>query len=141
MRKAVEEAYKAVDCGDGRPFGAVVVRNEEVVVSSHNLILNQTDPTAHAEVTAIREACKKLKRIELSECEMYASCEPCPMCLAAIKLSKIKRLVYGAKGEAAVAIGLDAFIAGSNHNTELQIERADGIGAVIAEQIWDEDLW
>lgn len=120
LTKAVEEAYKGVDSGDGGPFGAVVVQNDEVVVRCHNMVLKHTDPTAHAEVTAIREvgilntnskfireglcflqcvssclpcifqACKKLNRIELSDCEIYASCEPCPMCFGAIHLSRIK---------------------------------------------------
>ncbi|XP_035820976.1 guanosine deaminase-like [Zea mays] len=106
LDKTVEEAYRGVDCGDGGPFGAVVVRNDEVVVSCHNMVLKHTDPTAHAEVTAIREACKKLGKMELSDCEIYASCEPCPMCFGAIHLSRIKRLVYGAKAEAAIAIDL-----------------------------------
>ncbi|GJV38650.1 reverse transcriptase domain-containing protein [Tanacetum coccineum] len=79
LTRAVEEAYKGVDNGDGGPFGAVVVRNVEIVVSCHNMVLNHTDPTARAEVTAIREACKKLNQIELSDCEIYASCEPCPI--------------------------------------------------------------
>ncbi|KAM2656593.1 hypothetical protein EV1_012069 [Malus domestica] len=90
LRKAVEEVYEGVECGDGGPFGAVVVQNDQVVVSCHSMVLKNTDPTAHAEVTAIREACKKLKQTELSDCEMYASCEPCPMCFGAIHLSRIK---------------------------------------------------
>ena len=126
LAKAVGEAYKGVDCGHGGPFGAVVVCNDQVIASCHNMVLNSTDPTAHAEVTAIREvltwttllfclvnscaltnlclafschhlsviaifqACKNLKRIELSDCEIYASCEPCPMCFGAIHLSRIK---------------------------------------------------
>ncbi|KAL4582933.1 hypothetical protein LXL04_007494 [Taraxacum kok-saghyz] len=140
LTKAVEEAYKGVDCGDGGPFGAVVVCKDEVVVSCHNMVIKHTDPTAHAEVTAIREACKKLNQIELSECEIYASCEPCPMCFGAIHLSRIKRLVYGAKAEAAIAIGFDDFIADALRGTgvyqkaNLEIKKADGNGAVIAEQ-------
>ncbi|BBG92978.1 chromatin remodeling factor18 [Prunus dulcis] len=106
LRKAVDEAYKGVECGDGGPFGAVVVHNDEVLVSCHNMVLRNTDPIAHAEVTAIREACKQLKQSELADCEIYASCEPCPMCFGAIHLSRIKRLVYGAKAEAAIAIGV-----------------------------------
>jgi tRNA(Arg) A34 adenosine deaminase TadA len=132
LTKAVEEAYRGVECGDGGPFGAVVVHNDEVVVSCHNMVLKHTDPTAHAEVTAIREvnkcfkaagrshslvihsilaifgshsilcngfhsqcmfliqACKKLGKVELSDCEIYASCEPCPMCFGAVHLSRIK---------------------------------------------------
>ncbi|KAI6692840.1 hypothetical protein NL676_020550 [Syzygium grande] len=144
LTKAVEEAYKGVDCGDGGPFGAVVVRNDEVVVSCHNMVLKNTDPTAHAEVTAIREACKRLGRIELSDCEVYASCEPCPMCFGAIHLSRAKRLVYGAKAEAAIAIGFDDFIADALRGTSfyqkahLEIKRADGKGAKIAEQVFEK---
>ncbi|XP_042062850.1 guanosine deaminase isoform X1 [Salvia splendens] len=144
LTKAVEEAYKGVDSGDGGPFGAVVVHNDEVVVRCHNMVLKHTDPTAHAEVTAIREACKKLNRIELSDCEIYASCEPCPMCFGAIHLSRIKRLVYGAKAEAAIAIGFDDFIADALRGTgfyqkaNLEIKRADGNGAMIAEQVFEK---
>ncbi|GFY90682.1 cytidine/deoxycytidylate deaminase family protein [Actinidia rufa] len=103
-----------------------------------------TDPTAHAEVTAIREACKKLNQIELADCEIYASCEPCPMCFGAIHLSRIKRLVYGAKAEAAIAIGFDDFIAdalrgtGFYQKSHLEIKRADGNGAMIAEQVFEK---
>ncbi|KAJ0976487.1 hypothetical protein J5N97_018452 [Dioscorea zingiberensis] len=144
LSRAVEEAYNGVDCGDGFPFGAIVVRNDEIVVNCHNMVLKNTDPTAHAEVTAIREACKKLGKIELSDCEMYASCEPCPMCFGAIYLSRIKRLVYGAKAEAAIAIGFDDFIAdalrGTGHyqKAHLEIIRADGTGALIAEQVFEK---
>ncbi|KAK7337885.1 hypothetical protein VNO77_18474 [Canavalia gladiata] len=143
---AVEEAYKGVECGDGRPFGAVIVRNDEVVVSCHNMVLRNTDPTAHAEITAIRQACQKLNQTELSDCEIYASCEPCPMCFGAIYLSRIKRLVYGAKAEAAVAIGFDAFIADAvrdtsfYQNTHLEIKRVDGTVAAIAEQIFGKTV-
>ncbi|KAK9084452.1 hypothetical protein Scep_030923 [Stephania cephalantha] len=144
LTRAVEEAYKGVDCGDGGPFGAVVVRNDEVVVSCHNMVLKHTDPTAHAEVTAIREACKKLNQIELADCEIYASCEPCPMCFGAIHLSRIKRLVYGAKAEAAIAIGFDDFIADALRGTgfyqkaSMEIKRADGKEAIIAEQVFEK---
>ncbi|CAL9037544.1 unnamed protein product, partial [Musa banksii] len=156
LSKAVEEAYCGVECGHGGPFGAVVVRNDEIVVGCHNMVLKDTDPTAHAEVTAIREACKKLGKIELDDCEIYASCEPCPMCFGAIHLSRIKvifaypiplqmqRLVYGAKAEAAIAIGFDDFIADALRGTgfyqkaHLEIKQADGNGAIIAEQIFEK---
>ncbi|KAF4350535.1 hypothetical protein F8388_014996 [Cannabis sativa] len=119
LSRAVEEAYKGVESGDGGPFGAVIVCNDEVV------------------------ACKKLKRIELSDCEIYASCEPCPMCFGAIHLSRLKRLVYGAKAEAAIAIGFDDFIADALRGTgfyqkaHLDIKKADGNAAIIAEQVFE----
>ncbi|QCE07409.1 guanine deaminase [Vigna unguiculata] len=108
---AVEEAYKGVESGDGYPYGAVIVRNDEIVASCHNMVVRNTDPSAHAEITAIRQACRKLNQVELSECEIYASCEPCPMCFGAILFSKIKKVVYGASAEAAVAVGLESNIA------------------------------
>ncbi|KAI0504468.1 guanosine deaminase isoform X2 [Dendrobium catenatum] len=144
LSKAIEEAYHGVDCGDGGPFGAVVVCNDQVVVSCHNMVLRKIDPTAHAEVTAIREACKKLGKLELGDCEIYTSCEPCPMCFGAIHLSRIKRLVYGAKAEAAIAIGFDNFIADALRGTgfyqkaSLEIKQADANGAVIAEQVFEK---
>ncbi|KAL8130526.1 hypothetical protein V2J09_019681 [Rumex salicifolius] len=142
--QAVEEAYKGVECGHGGPFGAVIVHDDEVVVSCHNMVLKNSDPTAHAEVTAIREACKKLNRIELSDCEIFTSCEPCPMCFGAIHLSRVKRLVYGAKAEAAIAIGFDDFIADALRGTgvyqkaNLEIKKADGQGADFAEQVFEK---
>ncbi|KAK7284274.1 hypothetical protein RJT34_19018 [Clitoria ternatea] len=144
LLEAVEAAYKGVECGDGRPFGAVVVRNEEVLVSCHNMVLRNTDPTAHAEITAIRQACEKLNRIELSDCEIFASCEPCPMCIGAIYLSKIKRLVYGAKAQAAVAIGFDSFIADALKApkwtpTPLSLMASDQHDTVFPEEDIDDD--
>ncbi|CAJ1976213.1 unnamed protein product [Sphenostylis stenocarpa] len=141
---AIEEAYKAVERGDGRPFGAVIVRNDEIVASCHNMVVRNTDPSAHAEIAAIREACRKLNRVQLADCEIYASCEPCPMCLGAIHFSKIKRLVYGAKAEAAVAIGFDNIIADALKDTgfyqkvNLEIKKAEGSVAIIAEQVFEK---
>ncbi|XP_019187270.1 PREDICTED: uncharacterized protein LOC109181807 isoform X3 [Ipomoea nil] len=142
MRRAVEEAYKAVESGQGAPFGAVIVCNDEVVVSCHNMMYNNTDPTAHAEVTAIREACKKLNRLDLSDCEIYASCEPCPMCFSAIQFSEMKRLVYGAKAEAAMAFGFGSIsdaLRGTAlyQKANLEIKRADGNVAIISEQVFE----
>lgn len=117
IAKAVDEAYRAVECdGGGYPFGAVVVRgggsdgDGEVVSSSHNSVRKDADPSAHAEVTAIRQACKKLGKTSLSGCEIYTSCEPCPMCLGLIRLAKIKKVVYGAKSEVAAAAGLNGVL-------------------------------
>ncbi|XP_071711866.1 guanosine deaminase-like [Rutidosis leptorrhynchoides] len=143
LTKAVEEAYKAVEYGEGGPFGAVIVCNDEIVVSCHNMMLKHIDPTAHAEVVAIREACKKLNQIELPDCEIYASCEPCEMCFTAIQASGIKRLVYGAKAETGIASGFDAYISdalrgtGFYHKADLEIIKADGNVAIIAEQVFE----
>ncbi|KNA14681.1 hypothetical protein SOVF_105180 isoform A [Spinacia oleracea] len=144
LKKAIEEAYKGVECGHGGPFGAVVVCNDQVVVSCHNLVRLNKDPTAHAEVTAIREASTKLDRIDLSDCEMYASCEPCAMCFGAIQLSGIKRLMYGARAEAALAMGYNSIISdalrgtGAFQTTGLEIKQAHGHLAIIAEQVFEK---
>ncbi|GMI84985.1 guanosine deaminase [Hibiscus trionum] len=140
IAQAIEEAYKGVECKHGKPFGAVIVRNDEVVVSCHNMVSINTDPTAHAEITAIREACKKLNKVDLSDCEIYASCEPCPMCFGAIHLSRIKKVVYGARAEAAVAVGFNPFIAGTGlHRKDgMEIKKVEGSGGVIAEQVFQK---
>lgn len=93
MRLAIEASLKSIDNGGG-PFGAVVVKDGEVVAVASNSVTLDNDPTAHAEVNAIRQACKKLGTFDLSGCEIYASCQPCPMCLAAIYWARIDKLYY-----------------------------------------------
>ncbi|KAJ1288730.1 hypothetical protein BS78_02G110900 [Paspalum vaginatum] len=142
IAKAVDEAYRAAECGDGNPFGAVIVRGDEEVASCHNLVRKDTDPSAHAEVTAIREACKKLGEINLSDCEIYASCQPCPMCLALIQLSKIKKVVYGAKAEVAAAAGFSAAIPDTfveyYQKSGIEIRQAEGDAAQLAEEVFEK---
>ena len=94
MREAIRLASESVRKGGG-PFGAVVVRNGAVVAASANSVTIDNDPTAHAEVNTIREACRKLGTFDLSDCVIYTSCEPCPMCLGAIYWSRISRIYYG----------------------------------------------
>ncbi len=95
MRLAIETAKEGIAAGQS-PFGAVIVREGTVVVAAHNTVWRDTDPTAHAEVNAIRKAAARLGRIDLHDCTLFSTCEPCPMCLAATHWSKIERLVYGA---------------------------------------------
>lgn len=106
MRKAIAVSKKSVLTGGG-PFGAVVVKDGKIVASSNNRVTMDNDPTAHAEVMAIRKACKKLKTFDLSGCELYASCEPCPMCLSAMYWAHIDRYYYANQKEDAKAIGFD----------------------------------
>ena len=82
MREAIALSIEKMEAGDGGPFGAVVVKNGEIVGRGCNRVTSSNDPTAHAEMMAIRDACEKLDTFELKGCELYASCEPCPMCLA-----------------------------------------------------------
>lgn len=110
MRLAIEKSLESVDNGGG-PFGAVVVKDGEVVAIASNSVTIDNDPTAHAEVNAIRIACKKLGTFDLSGCEIYASCEPCPMCLASIYWARIGKLYYANTKVDADKIGFsDSFI-------------------------------
>jgi tRNA(Arg) A34 adenosine deaminase TadA len=93
--------------GKGGPFGAVVTRNGKIIATGHNQVTSANDPTAHAEIVAIREACKKLKSFQLDECELYTSCEPCPMCLSAIYWARIQRVYFGNTRKDAARIGFD----------------------------------
>ena len=94
MRAAIQLSRSKMRANCGGPFGAVVVRNGKIIARGWNKVTSANDPTAHAEVTAIRAACKKLKTFHLAECELYTSCEPCPMCLAAIYWARFKTVYY-----------------------------------------------
>lgn len=107
MRRAIELAVENARSGRGGPFGAVVARGGEVVAEGVNLVTSSNDPTAHAEVTAIREAGRALGTFDLSGCEIYASCEPCPMCLCAIYWARIDRIYFAAQSGDAAAAGFD----------------------------------
>jgi guanine deaminase len=107
MRAAIRLSREKMRCGEGGPFGAVVVRRDKIVGRGWNRVTSTNDPTAHAEVTAIRDACSRLKTFRLDDCEIYASCEPCPMCLAAIYWARIGKIFFaGARCDAAT-IGFD----------------------------------
>jgi guanine deaminase len=95
MRAAIALAEKNVADGVGGPFGAVIVRDGEIIGEGTNLVTSANDPTAHAEVVAIRRACEKLGTYNLEGCEIYTSCEPCPMCLSAIYWARLDRICYG----------------------------------------------
>lgn len=107
MRAAIEEADAGMRGNRGGPFGCVIVRQGKIVARGNNRVTSTNDPTAHAEVTAIREACQALKTFSLEDCELYTSCEPCPMCLAAIYWARIPRVFYGNTRADAAAIGFD----------------------------------
>ena len=107
MKKAVEESKNNLknNYKKGGPFGAVIVKNGKIISSAHNTVIEKHDATAHAEVNAIRKACKKLKTHDLSGCILYTSAEPCPMCLSAIIWANIKKVYYGNTKEDAAEIG------------------------------------
>ncbi len=107
MREAIALAEAGLRQNRGGPFGCVIVRRGEIIARGSNGVTSTNDPTAHAEITAIREACGKLGKFSLEECELYTSCEPCPMCLAAIYWARIPRVFYGNTRADAAAIGFD----------------------------------
>ena len=95
MQIAIEEAKKGITNGDGGPFGAVVVKNGEVIGRGHNKVVSHLDPTCHGEIDAIRDACKNINSFDLSGAEIYTTGEPCPMCLGAILWANIEKIYYG----------------------------------------------
>ena len=105
--KAIQLAIENVRSGRGGPFGALVVKNGEIIAAAANEVTSSLDPTAHAEIIAIRKACQTLKNFELSGCEIYCSCEPCPMCLGAIYWSRLAHVFFAATGKDAADIGFD----------------------------------
>lgn len=107
LQMAIKLAQKSVKDGKGGPFGAVIVKDGKVLAKAHNTVTPSNDPTAHAEVNAIRKACKKLKDFELKGCTIYASAEPCPMCFGAIYWARPKALYYAADKEIAAKAGFD----------------------------------
>lgn len=106
MNNALEEAFFGIEQNHGGPFGAIIVDKEgKIITRGHNMVLSSNDPTAHAEIIAIRNASKKLNTYDLSNCTLYTSCEPCPMCLSAIIWANIKEVYYGCTKEDAENIG------------------------------------
>lgn len=106
MARAIELSVENVRLGGG-PFGAVIVKDGNIIAEGVNSVTRENDPTAHAEVMAIREACRKLKIFELRDCQMYSSCEPCPMCLGAIYWARLAKVYYAARAADAAKAGFD----------------------------------
>jgi tRNA(Arg) A34 adenosine deaminase TadA len=107
MREAIRLSIQMMRRGKGGPFGAVVVRDGKIVGRGSNLVTSANDPTAHAEIVAIRAACQRLKTFQLDDCELYTSCEPCPMCLSAIYWARLGSVFYGNTRQDAAKIDFD----------------------------------
>ncbi|MBL7782632.1 MAG: nucleoside deaminase [Saprospiraceae bacterium] len=107
MREAIRQSKAGMDKGEGGPFGAIVVKDGRIVGRGNNRVLATNDPTAHAEVVAIRDACQNLGSFQLDDCEIYTSCEPCPMCLGAIYWARPKRVYFGCTRTDAANIQFD----------------------------------
>lgn len=107
MRTAYDEAVFGMRNNEGGPFGAVIVKEGEIIATAHNEVLKTNDPTAHAEITAIRKASQLLKRYDLSDCVLYTTCYPCPMCMGAVLWARIPTVYYGAAETDAAEGGFD----------------------------------
>jgi tRNA(Arg) A34 adenosine deaminase TadA len=107
MKEAIRLSKQNIKNGNGGPFGAVIVKDGKIIASGTNCVTSSNDPTAHAEVVAIRNACKALNTFQLDDCEIYSSCEPCPMCLGAIYWARPKKIYFAASRIDAAASGFD----------------------------------
>jgi tRNA(Arg) A34 adenosine deaminase TadA len=107
MSAAIELARKGVECGDGGPFGAVIVKDGQIVGRGWNRVVGRNDPTAHAEMEAIRDAAQHLGQFHLEGCQLFSSCEPCPMCLSAAYWAHIEQIYFAASEQDAAEIGFD----------------------------------
>ncbi len=107
MERAIQLAIEQMEAGSGGPFGALIVKNNQLIAEGFNEVTSSSDPTAHAEIQAIRKACKKLGGFQLEGCELYTSCEPCPMCLGAIYWARPARVYFAASRWDAAKAGFD----------------------------------
>jgi len=107
LREAIRLSIEKMESNEGGPFGSVVVREDQIIGRGWNRVTSTNDPTAHAEVIAIRDACSELRSFSLAGCDIYCSCEPCPLCLAAIYWSRLDRIFYAATCEDAAVAGFD----------------------------------
>jgi tRNA(Arg) A34 adenosine deaminase TadA len=111
MVRAIELSIKSVQSGNGGPFGALVVKDDEIIAEGTNQVTRNNDPTAHAEIVAVREACRRLHDFQLTGCDIYTSCEPCPMCMAAFYWARPARIYYAGTREDAARAGFqDSYI-------------------------------
>jgi len=140
MQIAYDEASLGMLTNEGGPFGAVIVREGKIISRTHNKVLKTNDPTAHAEINAIREASKILNTFNLSDCTLYTTCEPCPMCLGAIFWARIPKVYYGATKEDAAIGGFDDkhfYQMLNNKSDEITLHQIDHIETKELFQVWN----
>ncbi len=119
MMKAIMLSQRGIDTNEGGPFGCVIVKDDKIIGRGNNKVVANMDPTAHAEIVAIRQACRHLGSFQLHDCEVYSSCEPCPMCLGAIYWARPKIIYYANTREDAASIGFDDSLIYSEMKAEL----------------------
>jgi len=142
MAEAIRLATEHMQAGDGGPFGAVIVQKRKIVARGWNRVSSTNDPTAHAEIDCIRKACASLATFDLSGCELFVNCEPCPMCLAAVYWANIKQITFAADHNDAAAIGFnDAFIYEELQkeptDREMQVQQLSRDEALQTFQLWE----
>ena len=119
LERAIELSRRGMQEGSGGPFGCVIVMNNEIVGEGYNMVASTNDPTAHAEIVAIRQACKTVNSFQLSGCEVYTSCEPCPMCLGALYWARPRKVFYANTRNDAAAIEFDDEFIYKEINTDM----------------------
>jgi guanine deaminase len=143
MQMALQVALAGMKSNEGGPFGAVVLCKGKVVSQAHNEVIKTNDPTAHAEVVAIRRASRKLGRYDLSDCVLYSTCEPCPMCMAAVLWARIPRIYFGCTRKDAAAIGFSddaiyAWLSGKAGELDLELLPLEREECLKAFREWEE---
>jgi guanine deaminase len=141
MRVAIELAEKGIRNDEGGPFGCVIVKGEEIIGRGNNQVLVSNDPTAHAEVVAIRDACKNLGSFQLNDCEVYTSCEPCPMCLGALYWARPKVIYFANTRADAATIGFDDSMIYEEMKTNLEHRKIPIVAVGRAEALKVFRLW
>ncbi|OHB42168.1 MAG: tRNA-specific adenosine deaminase [Planctomycetes bacterium GWC2_39_26] len=143
MRLAINKAKQGIKQGQ-TPFGACISKDGEVISCVHNIVWESLDITAHAEISAIREACKKLNTVDLSGCVIYSTCEPCPMCFSACHWAKISKIIYGAQIEDAKKLGFSELTISNKEMKQLSDSPIEIVGNVLREEnlelfkLWSE---
>jgi len=140
MKRAIELSIESVNKGGG-PFGSVIVKDNKIIAEGSNRVTTTNDPTAHGEIVAIREACKKLNNFMLNECELYSSCEPCPMCLSAIYWARITKIYFANTREDAQKIDFDDSLIYSEFRKNINERKIPMIQIMRNEALKAFDLW
>jgi guanine deaminase len=140
MKEALDLARHGMNNGIGGPFGCIIVKDNAIVGRGCNSVSSTNDPTAHAEVVAIRDACKNLQTFQLTDCEIYTSCEPCPMCMGAIYWARPKKVYFGATRHDAAAAGFDDSLIYQELTASLhdRIIEMVCLGSEVANKVFDE---
>ena len=140
MKRAIELSLASLDNGGG-PFGSVIVKNNKIIAEGSNKVTQNNDPTAHGEIIAIREACKKLNNFSLEECELYSTCEPCPMCLSAIYWARIDKIYYANTRADAQKIDFDDSLIYTELQKNIDKRKIPMIQMMRSEALKVFDLW